>query len=452
MALQIASSTSSGSGVRFNLGTTDDMFVLAGIAVGSTDGIAIQGTGNSHQADIYGTVIALSTAIQLGDSSSLDYDNRAIIHAGALVYSANYVGVWAQGYASYVINEGTITGQYGVAVGGIAGGTTTTVQNSGSILGGASGFGIIRFTGATEKMVITNTGLIEGQYAFYSNAIVAVDEITNTGTMRGNIYLDSGDDLYDGRNGRLTGTVVGGFGDDRLYGGVDNDTFYGNDGADTLKGNNGNDTLDGGADADRMEGGAGNDKFFVDNVGDVVVELSGKGTDTVESTITWTLGANVENLILAGATAINGTGNSLANSMTGNSAANTLKALEGNDKLTGDDGADKLTGGTGADQFIYKALTDSDVASSGRDTIYDFSHAQGDKINLSAIDAQASTGGNQAFTFIGKSTFSGDEGQLRYKFSGSNTIVEGDVDGNGSADFAILLAGKLTLVKGDFVL
>jgi len=100
---------------------------------------------------------------------------------------------------------------------------------------------------------------------------------------------------------------------------------------DVLYAGAGNDTLDGGIGADYMDGGAGNDGYIIDNVGDVVVEALNGGTDTVTSSITLTLGANVENLTLSGTTAINGTGNTLANVLIGNAAANTLAGGAGND-------------------------------------------------------------------------------------------------------------------------
>ena len=119
-------------------------------------------------------------------------------------------------------------------------------------------------------------------------------------------------------------------------------------GNDTLIGGDGNDTLNGGTGADNMNGGLGNDIYVVDNVGDVAAEVAG-GTDTVQSSVTHTLSANLENLTLTGAAAINGTGNAKDNIIIGNNANNVLTGLAGNDTLKGAGGADTLRGGDGND-------------------------------------------------------------------------------------------------------
>jgi len=94
----------------------------------------------------------------------------------------------------------------------------------------------------------------------------------------------------------------------------------GTSGNDSLTGTSGNDTLDGGLGADTLVGGAGDDVYVVDNVGDVVTEAASMGTDTVLSSISWTLGANLENLTLTGTAKINGSGNSLNNVIKGNAS------------------------------------------------------------------------------------------------------------------------------------
>src|SRR4029077_15383287 len=107
------------------------------------------------------------------------------------------------------------------------------------------------------------------------------------------------------------------------------------------------------------------------NTGDSVTENANEGIDTVQSTITYTLGANLENLTLTGTTAINGTGNTLDNILTGNSAANTLTGGAGNDILNGGAGADTLRGGTGNDTYVVDAAGDSvtENANEGTDMV-----------------------------------------------------------------------------------
>jgi Ca2+-binding RTX toxin-like protein len=141
-----------------------------------------------------------------------------------------------------------------------------------------------------------------------------------------------------------------------------NDTLVGTAGNDTLNGYGGNDTLDGGLGADTLIGGTGNDTYIVDNVGDVVTENLNEGTDTVQSSISYTLGNNVENLTLTG-TATNGTGNALNNVLVGNTTSNNfLNGGGGNDTLYGGAGNDVLWGGLGADTLIGGDGNDSLVA------------------------------------------------------------------------------------------
>ncbi|WP_082506625.1 hypothetical protein, partial [Rhizobium sp. Leaf383] len=153
-------------------------------------------------------------------------------------------------------------------------------------------------------------------------------------------------------------TLNGGADNDTLYGGNNDDTLNGNDGADQLYGDSGNDVLDGGSQADRMYGGDGDDTYRVDVAGDIVTEYEDQGTDTVRTNLTYSLGENVENLILGGSSAVNGTGNALNNIITGNGAANKLIGGAGNDEMNAENGADELTGGAGNDKFIGGAGTD----------------------------------------------------------------------------------------------
>jgi Ca2+-binding RTX toxin-like protein len=118
--------------------------------------------------------------------------------------------------------------------------------------------------------------------------------------------------------------------------------------------------------------------------------------------------------------------------------------------------------GADADRFVYNSLADSPTGStfnplsgatvSNMDSIRDFSRSQGDRISLSAIDASTTIAGDQAFTFIGTAAFSNVAGQLRYGQVNGTTIVSGDVNGDGIADFAIELNGLVNLQSGDFIL
>lgn len=153
--------------------------------------------------------------------------------------------------------------------------------------------------------------------------------------------------------------------------GADNVNGIGNNLANIIDGNDGNNTLDGKAGADTMTGGLGDDTYVVDNIGDIVTEDVNEGIDTVESSITWVLGDNFENLTLTGKKAANGTGNALDNIMTGNAGKNTLYGLDGNDTLIGGGAVDTLVGGTGDDTYVVSVsgtvLTEE--ANEGTDSI-----------------------------------------------------------------------------------
>lgn len=146
------------------------------------------------------------------------------------------------------------------------------------------------------------------------------------------------------------------------------------------------------------------------------------------------------------------TGSRFGDDLSGNELANRIAGRDGNDTIEGGLGRDWLQGGGGADDFVLTRLKDSTVAKSGRDFIDDFSHRQGDDIHLKSIDANVNVAGNQGFTFIGGRAFSGTAGELRFQDSGRNTLVTGDVDGDGDADFAILLRRDIRLVEADFIL
>lgn len=168
-------------------------------------------------------------------------------------------------------------------------------------------------------------------------------------------------------------------------------------------------------------GGAGSDSYQGGGKADTLSGLGGKDT------------------------LIGGGGN---DTLIGGVGADQLTGGAGKDSLTGGGGADSLTGGAGADSFVFKALSDSRSASF--DTITDFSASSGDRINLSAIDANSTSAKNQSFDFIGTAAFSGDAGELRYVKSSTGTDVYADTNGDKTADFALHFDDSLTLKASYF--
>ncbi|MHC2017818.1 calcium-binding protein [Methylobacterium sp. CM6247] len=347
-----------------------------------------------------------------------------------------------------------------------------------------------------ERLVLTGAGDLDGTGNTLNNAIFGTggDNVLNGGGGNDILFGKGGADILDGGTGN--DTMHGGLGDDTYFvdrvgdkivelPGEGNDTVYssvtyslsanvenlvltgsrnvsgtgnaldnditGNDGSnrlsggagdDVLTGNGGNDTLLGGSGADTMRGGTGNDTYVIDNAGDRAIEQPGKGFDTIRSTVSHTMEANIEKMVFSGTADLTANGNAGNNQIYGNA---------GDNEIYGGDGRDLLYGRTGADTFVFKDVTDSDVAVGGRDIIKDFDFAAGDRIDLSAIDANGAQDGNQSFDFVGTDAFSGEAGELRMKFGGGNTLIQGDTNGDGGADFAVLLKGHHVLDSGSFI-
>ncbi|WP_374301743.1 Calx-beta domain-containing protein, partial [Paracoccus sp. (in: a-proteobacteria)] len=249
-----------------------------------------------------------------------------------------------------------------------------------------------------------------------------------------------------------------------------------------------------------LTGGGGNDTYFV-QAGDTVREFAGQGIDTVRTGASWTLAAHVENLTLLGQAGSTGVGNALNNRLQGNGGNNTLLGGSGNDTLLGaagqdtigggngsdllqgdsgndilrggggadsllggfgndylegDAGFDRLTGGAGADLlrgggeadvFIFSAVADSRPGLA-RDRIADFARGV-DDMDLTQIDANFGAAGNQAFAFRGTTAAAHSVWYVR---QGANALVQGDVNGDGVADFQILLNNVSALTAADFML
>ena len=187
---------------------------------------------------------------------------------------------------------------------------------------------------------------------------------------------DGADLLYGGSgNDSLTGgagadLLWGEDGNDRLFGDEGGDTITGGVGNDTLFGGEGSDSLDGGTGNDSMEGGAGDDSYVVNASGDKVVEGLDGGIDTVRTALTaFTLGENVENLVLTATGSATGTGNGLDNTITGGAGSNKLFGMDGFDFLFGGGGSDTIYGGNGGDQIDGGIGNDSMLGGAGDDLI-----------------------------------------------------------------------------------
>ncbi|CAN7631240.1 hypothetical protein LJR235_004737 [Pararhizobium sp. LjRoot235] len=232
------------------------------------------------------------------------------------------------------------------------------------------------------------------------------------------IGTDAGEDL------------IGGAENDLLDGKGGNDRLYGKDGNDILYGRGGDDLLDGMTGADAMYGGSGNDRYRIDNVGDVISEdenndgIDDGGIDLVESSITFTLSEFFENLTLTGTDTINGTGNELDNKIKGNTAANVL---------TGDGGKDILTGGGGADTFLFGP---AEVSSTDRVVDFDAD----DRLGIFAADYGLSAGSGLTNGKLSSDYFtivsSGDQATTshgQFIYSSGNRTLMWDGDGAGGA-------------------
>jgi Ca2+-binding RTX toxin-like protein len=249
----------------------------------------------------------------------------------------------------------------------------------------------------------------------------------------------------------------------KLQGSSLNDGLHGFGGNDVLIGGAGNDSLDGGAGADIMEGGDGDDIYFVDDAGDVVNDGGLPGDfNALYTSVSYVLTNPGIALFAAvnpgGTEAIDLTGDNGTQTIIGNNGANRLlglggsdfmHGLDGDDLLDGGDGDDFLEGGAGADTFRFSAV--SHIAGVQGDSIRDFVSGT-DKIDLSLIDANTGTAGNQAFTYIGNSAFTNQAGQLRYEVSNGQLYIWGDIDGNGTPDFQIIINNTTIVSASDFVL
>lgn len=325
-------------------------------------------------------------------------------------------------------------------------------------LSGGSGDDVIYLSGYGEKTANGDSGddtfVPDWDYDTI-NGGTGIDTVDYSGNaLRGvwvNLQLGRGEgDIADGDTYRSIENVIG-----TSY----SDVLIGNGAYNTLTGGKGDDVIRGGFGGDELDGGKGTDTLSYNGSGaGVVIDLStgsASGGDAQGDTY-----FNFENV---SGSAFNDSltgdegdnvlvGGAGDDALSGAGGADILRGGAGSDILTGGVGKDLLYGGGGADKFVFTDLTDSSVSRDNQDVIMDFSERQKDKIDLSALDANAAVAGDQAFHFIGKAQFSGHAGELRFKSTWYETIVYADVDGDKIADFAIHLYNPIKMTDGMFIL
>ncbi|MFC3175501.1 choice-of-anchor L domain-containing protein [Novosphingobium bradum] len=410
------------------------------LRLGAPDGPVVESfASGSPRLSVIGAVLTIDPTAPLADGTQY----FVVFASGSVIDLAGnaYAGSASWDFATAAALPLTLVGSAGAdtLIGGAMDDTLT----------GLGGVDRLDGRGGSDLYVI-------GSAADHAAAEIAdsgtsgTDEVRFTATT-GTLTLHAGDTGLE-RASLATGTAALSINAAAVLNGL---TLVGNGGANALTGTAFADVLQGGAGNDTLDGGAGVDTAsYADIAGAVTVSLAltkaqatgGAGSDLLR---------NIENLVGgAGNDAL--TGNGGANRLEGGLGNDSLDGAAGNDallggagddRLTGGAGADLLWGGAGADRFVFKAAADS--TSAARDTIQDFSHAEGDRIDLSAIDA-ISGGKDQAFTLVG--AFGHKAGELAVSLEGDHYLVQGDVNGDGLADLAISVYAAAPLVAADFIL
>lgn len=410
------------------------------------------------------------------------------------------------GHATKIVNKGTISsfadGVFAVNYTNDAFGDYS-LTNSGLIFGFEGGITL----GGIGNHVVTNTGTINAPFAITADNMFGTDKVTNSGSIFGMIDLSGGDDtltnsgtifgpinLNTGNDtfkntGNLIESLVDlGSGNDAFIGGAKSETVVDNQGVDKYSFGGGDDLFlayyNDTNTVDQVDGGAGNDFYDLTDVAfativsfDTVLRSEylngfaiGQGyiipakqaavfdgttdTDTVTNFESFRGGTKLD--VVFGSTAANSlSGEAGDDDLWGLGGKDTLDGGSGTDTLVGGANRDRLVGGNDADTFVYGAAADSGVSATTRDVIVDFD-TDVDRINLQPMDADSKMAGDQAFDLIdvhgGLGAFTKVAGQLHYRFAGTNTIIEGDTNGDGKADFAIEMLGQHLLSDTQFIL
>jgi Ca2+-binding RTX toxin-like protein len=446
-----ANSVDAPSGDALDATGPDTLIVDAGAFLisegGGVAGVSLQGPWT---ITINGTIkgLGLEFGLQVEPSIPSDVSHLKIGKTGH-IFGTDIGLVFDD--AGKIINKGTITGNSNALE---VTDNNVTVVNSGLIRStGEDGL----FHAGSGVLTLVNTGKIKVGAGF--DAIIAGEaHITNSGKFVGDVNVDTGSTFTDfkkiggvDKNGTVVGVINLHSGTNTFTGGANAETVRDGGGTDTVKLGGGNDTYlaipSGGSPGDgHISGGKGTDTYDASAAGTGVfinLDSTGHGLSAPHTAN----GATGSDIITGFEKVLGGLGGDF---LYGSSRTNTLIGGGGGDHLYGFGDHDVLTGGTGADTFVFEKLSDSTSKASGRDLITDFSQGDVDKIDLSAIDANGGAAGDGIFSFIGTGQFSHARGELHESFSGGNTIVSGDVNGDGKADFAVALTGHLLLTSGDF--
>lgn len=471
--------------------TGEEAYVASGVLLISTLATTILGSNADETVTVYGEISSIYNTIRLtGD------DSRVVIGTTGIVSSlatSDKATINLQGDNAVVVNAGLISG----AVGTFMIGQSGTVNNSGTIQSYGSNFYI---QNAGVFMVDTVNDETNAEYVINNfGEISGVERSIYAGEHKFNLYFAS--DTTVNNFGVLNGSVELGLGFDTLINaGITNgDVFLGGD-EDLFDGR-------GGRVNGEVYGGDGDDAYFVDHTNDTLTEALNEGTDTVVSSVSFTLDDNFENLILSGAGNISGNGNELANLIEGNGGNNTLRASSGNDTvlggngndrlfgqagddfLNGEQGDDMLRGGNGVDtlrggdgndvlignkhddRLVGGGGDDILIGGKGKDTLigddgadtfvfartnHSTNDANADKISdfeigTDRIDLSDIIAGE--LVFIDGNAFSGTANEVRISTTGSgNSLVRVDTNGDGVADMKIVVATVTGLTVDDFIL
>lgn len=334
---------------------------------------------------------------------------------------------------------------------------TVTISDVGTTIDGTTGDDVLGPTGTT-----TDTDTLNGLEGNDTLDGGLGADIMNGGDGDDTYYVDNTNDQVVETN---ADTQTGG--NDRVFAtasyvlsanvetlellGDANINATGNASANVLKGNSGNNVLDGKAGADSMSGGDGNDTYVVDDAGDVVVELFDQGTDLVKSSISYTLGANVENLELTGAVGLLGIGNELNNKIVGSAGADDIRGMAGDDILDGGLGVDTMRGSIGDDTYYVDNTNDVviELANQGTDLVRaKATYTLGANVENLALDGSAAINGtgNSAANVI-----TGNSGANVLMGLGGHDILNGGlgadtmIGGTGNDKYFVNVAGDVVI-------